>query len=333
MRLFIAINFGQEVKNRLLGLCDDLRAYSERGHFGLPQNLHLTLAFLGECNTNQTKAVQSVLQSTYFDPFDILIDHIGCFKRDFGDIWWAGVAENPTLSHLQRTLTNKLIAAGFELEKRKYTPHITLGREVVTDRQAWKIESFGETVRSIELMQSERVDGALKYSVVYSHKPVNITYRSAQSPDAEALLQTRRSVVLCSNTEKYPRVILEAWAPLINPVTIQKEAEALKDSDRITIVAQSGQQIVGLCTLGVSEGLLKQCYVLSEFAGMGIATKLVQQIETIAKNRGIQLLKLSSSLIALDFYRKQGYTELNRYYYELDHGLQMLCVMMEKCLI
>ena len=158
----------------------------------------------------------------------------------------------------------------------------------------------------------------------------HITYRTAQSRDAQALLQTRRSAVLCNHTDKYPRAILEAWAPVVDAATIHTESEALKDADRITLLAQSEQKIVGFCTLGLSEGLLKQCYVLPEYAGMGIARELVKQIETIAQDRGKKSLQLSSSLIALDFYKKQGYLERNHYYYDLGNGLQMLCVMMEK---
>ena len=166
MRLFIAINFGHEVKSKLITLFNDLRAQSQRGHFSLPQNLHITLAFLGECDPEQIRIIQSIINSTIFKPFDILIDHIGRFKRDSGDIWWAGVRENKTLTDLQRLLSNKLIAVGFELEKRAYTPHITLGREVLTSKQVQVIEPFGETVRTIELMKSERVQGVLKYTVI-----------------------------------------------------------------------------------------------------------------------------------------------------------------------
>jgi GNAT superfamily N-acetyltransferase len=130
--------------------------------------------------------------------------------------------------------------------------------------------------------------------------------------------------------EKYPRTVLEAWAPTIDNATIAKEAEALNDSDRITLVAESGGQLVGLCTIGISEGLLKQCYVLPEYNGKGIAGELVKRIETIAQEKGLSSLRLSSSLIALNFYKKQGYDELNSYDYDLGNGLLMQCVMMEK---
>ena len=167
MRLFVAINFNNDTRLRLITLRDEIRDKSQRGNFSAPENLHLTLAFLGECDTEQTAAVISVLSIVSFEPFDIEVDSIGRFKRDGGDVWWAGLRESKPLIALQRELTEKLIAAGFSPERRKYSPHITLGREVKTDEKPWQIEPFGETISLIDLMKSERVKGKLTYASVY----------------------------------------------------------------------------------------------------------------------------------------------------------------------
>jgi 2'-5' RNA ligase len=172
MRLFIAINFNNNTRSRLLALRDELRSRSERGSFTLPENLHLTLAFLGECDGKQTATVKSVMVSTAFTPFDLAIDRIERFKRDGGDIWWAGVKENKPLLELQRNLTDKLTAAGFSLERRKYSPHITLGREVLTDAAPRQIEPFGEAVSGIDLMKSERIGGKLTYTAIYRRQSI-----------------------------------------------------------------------------------------------------------------------------------------------------------------
>ena len=170
MRLFIAINFNSEIKSRLLALLGELRSHSKRGNFSLPENLHLTLVFLGECDTKQTASAKASIDILNFVPFDLLIERIGRFERNSGDIWWVGVRENRALLEMQINLTNKLIAAGFELDKRKYIPHITLGREIATDIVPWKIEPFGETISSIELMKSERVQGKLTYTAIHTKK-------------------------------------------------------------------------------------------------------------------------------------------------------------------
>ena len=207
MRLFIAINFNNDTRARLLSLRDDLREQSERGNFSHPENLHLTLAFLGECEQRDAAPngrLRRVLESVIFEPFEVTIDRVGRFKRDGGKqrvpaksqdfvgkgamtervsfspsggneqaksiaTWWAGGQESKPLLKLQRDLNDKLVAAGFNLESRKYSPHITLGREVMTDVKPWPIEPFGETVRQIDLMKSERIQGKLTYTAIY-HK-------------------------------------------------------------------------------------------------------------------------------------------------------------------
>jgi len=167
MRLFIAINFNNDTLSHLLALRDKLRGSSQQGNFSAPENLHLTLAFLGECDSKQTSATKSLLEKVSFVPFDTAIDCVGRFKRDGGDIWWAGMHENRTLSEVQHDLTERLSAAGFTLDRRKFSPHITLGREVVTDVMPWAFEPFGEKISAVDLMKSEHFTGKLTYTPIY----------------------------------------------------------------------------------------------------------------------------------------------------------------------
>jgi len=167
MRLFFAINFSNAVKSKLSTLRDELREKSVRGNFTAIENLHLTLAFLGECDIKHLTAAKAALDSLPIPPMEICVERIGRFKRDGSDIWWVGITENEALSALQQNLTDKLISTGFKLENRKYSPHITLAREVITEMQPWLIKVFGETIHSVELMKSERINGKLTYTAVY----------------------------------------------------------------------------------------------------------------------------------------------------------------------
>ena len=64
----------------------------------------------------------------------------------------------------------ELYISGFEMDGRKYHPHITLGREVLTDAAPWMVEPFGETVTSIELLKSERINGKLTYTAIHERQ-------------------------------------------------------------------------------------------------------------------------------------------------------------------
>lgn len=164
MCLFIAINFSEETKNKLISLREELRSKSQRGNFSRNENIHLTLVFIGEVSPKKADKIKAILDTVTIEPFEVSIDRLGTFSR--GTLWWAGLREDRKLMDLQHKLTGELTAAGFQLDKRKYSPHVTLGREVVTDLKPWQIDPFSETVTSIELMKSERLKGKLIYTVM-----------------------------------------------------------------------------------------------------------------------------------------------------------------------
>lgn len=166
MRLFIVINFDQHTKRNLLAVQDRLRQLGE-GRFTRPENLHLTLAFLGEVSPHRVAAVQGAMEQTAFAPFTLRFDHTGCFRREGGDIPWVGLAPNQSLQSLQSALCDRLRVAGFRLEERSFTPHITLAREMRfgDKRPKTLLESpFEAPVAAISLMCSQRVDGRLIYT-------------------------------------------------------------------------------------------------------------------------------------------------------------------------
>jgi len=170
MRLFIAINFNTETRSRLLALRDELRNDSAKGRFSASENLHLTLVFLGECDEKQAADAKSAMDAVGFEPFEINIASLGRFRRGGGDIWWTGLSDCKALIKLQAKLTKKLSKLGFIIENRKFSPHITLGREIVTKASPRTFEEFGQTVDKIELMKSERINGKLTYTVIHETK-------------------------------------------------------------------------------------------------------------------------------------------------------------------
>jgi len=168
MRLFIAVNVNEATRSALASLQTELRTTAARGRFSAQENLHLTLVFLGECDPTQTAAARSAVERVRFSSFPLIIDRLGRFRRDGGEIWWAGVEASEPLLALQRNLTKALQVEGFQLESRKYMPHITLARELVTTEKEKTISPFGETVTKIDLMKSEYIQGKLTYTAIYS---------------------------------------------------------------------------------------------------------------------------------------------------------------------
>ena len=162
MRLFIAIHFSEKIKSTLLQGIRDLRGQAARGNFTRPENLHLTLAFIGE--TNNVAAVRKAMNKWKFAPFPLTVAGSG----RFGDLWWAGVEKNPALFDLAEGLKGSLREEGFDIEKRPFKPHITLARQVEADQPIRRtIPKTTMTVDHMSLMRSDRVGGKLVYTEIY----------------------------------------------------------------------------------------------------------------------------------------------------------------------
>jgi len=166
MRLFIAIEPDDGARTRITELRDTLRSRSERGRFTRTENIHLTLAFLGECDPEKTEKVKIIMDSLRFERFFLLIDRIGKFRRDGGDIWWVGISENGTLTDIRSALAKGLTDAGIDIDER-FDAHMTIGREIRTDERPRATEGITSVVNSLCLMRSDRIDGVLKYTEIY----------------------------------------------------------------------------------------------------------------------------------------------------------------------
>lgn len=99
-----------------------------RARFVPGRNLHLTLYFLGE--TERIGEAAACLDGPRAEPFSLALGGLGRFERREGDVFWAGVAPAPALTALQAALVEAVARAGFPVEKRPYTPHITLARRM-----------------------------------------------------------------------------------------------------------------------------------------------------------------------------------------------------------
>ena len=121
MRLFLAINFDDEVKSKLLQCQESLRRASVSGNFTRPENLHLTLVFLGETSPAHARGIQRVMDCAPNEPFTLQFEGMG----KFGDTWWVSIRQCPALTGLYDHLSQGLRAAGFTIESRSFKPHLT----------------------------------------------------------------------------------------------------------------------------------------------------------------------------------------------------------------
>jgi 2'-5' RNA ligase len=169
MRLFIAVNFDDEVKRKLLELQEQLRSHALKGIFTRPENFHLTLAFLGETPECRLADLFRIMEEMRAAPFDILFNHAGCFTHSRKELWWIGAAPDcpglPLLKAVHKQLLGRLSDAGFSVDTRPFSPHITLGREVKhLNPIVLDCPELRARVERVSLMKSENTRGKLAYT-------------------------------------------------------------------------------------------------------------------------------------------------------------------------
>lgn len=180
MRLFVALTFEEEVRGQIAAVEERLQGVLAGGKPVPAENLHLTLAFLGDIDEDDVASVEDVLDDVASDPvFDLRFEHLGSFGgrrsrrgRDVGRTIWLGCEESKRLSHLQAEISDKLRRLGVELEDRPFTPHVTLARHAkladgAGERPAGLDALVGEPIiahiSSYSLMESQRRDGGVAY--------------------------------------------------------------------------------------------------------------------------------------------------------------------------
>ena len=122
MRLFIAVKLSKEVQKAAVEIQDQFQKLYADGRFSPQENLHLTLAFIGEYP--DPDEVLEILEPLEFAPFQITMDKVGCFD----DLWWTGFAKSKELENLAGQVRHLLSDADIPYDKKKFRPHVTLLR-------------------------------------------------------------------------------------------------------------------------------------------------------------------------------------------------------------
>ena len=123
MRLFIAIQLNEEAKQAIEDVQKVLRWQNIQGKYIPSENLHVTLAFIGEYR--DPDAVMELLESISFKPFSVTMNEICCSE----ELWWAGFDPSPELDNLARQVRHTLADGDVPFDKKSFTPHVTILRK------------------------------------------------------------------------------------------------------------------------------------------------------------------------------------------------------------
>jgi len=174
-RLFISVNCDEKVKKQILCVQEKIKALSVKGNFSLPENIHLTLVFIGETPDDTIPLLTSAIEKALYPPaapFTLTFTATGCFKHSNKELWWIGTDHNDkyldTLKTIRGRITNDLLSNGVHFDNRPFNPHITLGREIKHELPIIiPKQEIIYPVNRISLMRSERISGKLTYTEIF----------------------------------------------------------------------------------------------------------------------------------------------------------------------
>jgi 2'-5' RNA ligase len=178
LRSFIAIELPESIQSALSDIQTDFKKSDVDVRWVRPENIHLTLKFLGTIEESMVRSITDVLKkaSGSYGTFTLTLSGVGVFPNVRSPrVMWVGTNESSVLTDLQADIENGLASLGFEREKRKYTAHLTLGRfKSSRGKRALKekVETYRERVPgsfdvgTISLMKSDRGPAGAKYTRV-----------------------------------------------------------------------------------------------------------------------------------------------------------------------
>ena len=150
MRVFVAIDAPEGVKRELLALQERLRKTGVRPVWVKPDNMHLTLRFLGDISQEQADSYIAMLEEGYREllPFKLHVGGVGVFPSERRpSVVWSGVLpEDGPVAYAHTVAESAARAIGLLPEDKVFRPHLTVAR----------IKDFRDTTPLVEYLHYER---------------------------------------------------------------------------------------------------------------------------------------------------------------------------------
>lgn len=177
MRLFVAINLPDDVRQAIFRAAEPLRQLELPVKWVEAAGIHLTLKFLGEVDAGREPGVRAALASACAPArrFPLPIGGFGAFPTpERARVVWVGCEPVPALELLQHGVETACAALGFPVDGRPFRPHLTLGRARRDARArmpglADVVSRLAYTatvgVESVDLMESRLSPAGAQYTV------------------------------------------------------------------------------------------------------------------------------------------------------------------------
>ena len=153
-----------------------------------------------------------------------------------------------------------------------------------------------------------------------------LSLRKATANDAETSFAIRREAILSQCRGHYPQATLDTWT-----AGSMSETFARRVADAFYVATIDGM-VVGTGMIDLASGKIDAVFVLPDHMGQGIGRALVNHLERMAADAGLDAIHLESTLNAAPFYRALGFEGEAVSTYHSTLGVSLACVPMVKSL-
>jgi 2'-5' RNA ligase len=183
IRSFIAFDINSEqVLNRLTEAQNIILKTGADLKLVEPQNIHITLRFLGDVTPSMVDKIDKEMQEIIFKPFDVEIKGVGAFPNlKYARVVWAGIQEGEEeLSKVFAQLEPRLRSLGFAPDSKGFNPHLTIVR-VRSNRNKMELAKCLGEMGAYEFGRVPANYLRLKRSVLTPRGPIYSTLKEVQA--------------------------------------------------------------------------------------------------------------------------------------------------------
>ena len=130
MRLFIALDIDDQIRQRIGRFLEGVTGFSPDARWVRLESLHITLKFIGEKPPDVIPSLQEALEKVSAKPFDLTFSGTGFFPTAKSPrVFWIGIQAPLELQRLASAIDDTTALVDIPKEDRAFSPHLTLARK------------------------------------------------------------------------------------------------------------------------------------------------------------------------------------------------------------